>query len=241
MSILLNIITITKDDLEGLKRTVKSTKRIRESHGVEQIIIDSSNEPLKNEIKDFLNSETNILYFWQKPMGRSSAFNYGISFSKAEWTWFLNGGDEIYHELNPDFLIDLLSKNNSDSIIFQLSYKQTAIIPGHPQMWALWPPVLTWIPHPSTIIRRKLFNRYGLFDEKLEIAMDFEFWLRCFINNVVVDLISVPIAEFDETGASNKLNIKTRAETKKVIRKYLWRIIKKWFRNASIIIKSLIN
>ncbi|MCL5073720.1 MAG: hypothetical protein M1308_22935, partial [Actinobacteria bacterium] len=99
----------------------------------------------------------------------------------------------------------------------------------------------SWIPHPSTITRRRLFDKYGLFDEKLEIAMDFEFWLRCFIDNVAVDLVSVPIAEFDETGASNKLNIKTRAETKKVIRRYLWRIIKKWLRNALIIIKSLIK
>jgi hypothetical protein len=39
MSILLNIITITKDDLEGLKKTIKSTRRIRESFCVEQIII----------------------------------------------------------------------------------------------------------------------------------------------------------------------------------------------------------
>lgn len=35
-----------------------------------------------------------------------------------------------------------------------------------------------FIPHPATFIRREVFDKCGLFDEKLRYAMDYEFWLR---------------------------------------------------------------
>ncbi len=34
------------------------------------------------------------------------------------------------------------------------------------------------IPHPATFIRRRLFHRFGLYDEELRYAMDYDMWLR---------------------------------------------------------------
>jgi len=235
---MLNIITITKDDIDGLLRTIKSTGGIRRYKSVEQVIIDSSDDDIKKKIKDAIKDEKGITYYWQKPSGRSAAFNLGLKKVKAGWVWFLNGGDEVYSELNNNLLLDLLSRNNSDAIIFQLKYKGSAKIPKHPQMWSIWPPVLSWIPHPSTIVRKEIYNKYGPFDENLKIAMDYEFWLRCFSKNVIVDLISIPIACFDQTGISSIQNKHVKIEVRKIIRRYLWQIIKKWFYSGYIIIKS---
>jgi glycosyltransferase involved in cell wall biosynthesis len=35
-----------------------------------------------------------------------------------------------------------------------------------------------FIPHPATFIKRSLFDRVGLFDERLRYAMDIDLWLR---------------------------------------------------------------
>lgn len=35
-----------------------------------------------------------------------------------------------------------------------------------------------FIPHPATFIRRDVFDQYGMFDESLRFAMDYEYWLR---------------------------------------------------------------
>ena len=35
-----------------------------------------------------------------------------------------------------------------------------------------------FIPHPSTFVRRSLFQRAGGFDEKLKYSMDYDMWLR---------------------------------------------------------------
>jgi len=237
--LLLNIITITKDDIDGFLRTINSTKLLRENYNIKQIIVDGSSKDLRKEINKIVKKEKNVEYYWQEPKGRSAAFNLGLNCNNSEWVWFLNGGDEIYPDLDLRLFLDLLSKNNSDVIIFQLFYRQSGKTYLHPQMWALWPPVLSWIPHPSTITKRELYGKYDYFDENLKIAMDYEFWLRCFSKDVIVDLISMPIAIFDESGVSVRMEKETKAEVRKIIRKYFWTVIKMWLYGGKIILKSI--
>ena len=234
----LNIITITKDDPQGLFKTVNSTRSLREKFNIRQVIVDSSTNDVKIKVGNILTKENNIEYHWQKPSGRSAAFNHGLRLTKSRWVWFLNGGDEVFSGLDSGVFLELLNKNNSDAIIFQVFYKQSSKTYPHPQMWALWPPVLSWIPHPATITRRELYDKYGNFNEKYKIAMDYEFWIRCFSKNVTVDLISMPIAKFDESGISIKSTIDTKKEVRRIICKYFWLFIKKWFNSGKIILKS---
>ncbi|MHB1275750.1 MAG: glycosyltransferase [Candidatus Humimicrobiaceae bacterium] len=236
---ILNIITVTKDDLEGLKKTVVSTKKIREEYNICQIIVDSSTGENKKEVINYLQNEKNTKCYWQEPSGIAAAFNFGLKNTEADWVWFLNGGDEIHDSLDSEFFLNLLSINSSDAIIFQIENIQSSLIPRHPQMWALWPPLLSWIPHPSTITRGYLYKRYGMFNESLNIAMDYEYWIRCFSNDVIVDLVSIPIAKFDQVGYYSKLNHLTKAEVRKIIMKYIWLILKKWFVNGLILLRSL--
>ena len=239
---LLDIITITKDDFEGLKKTVESTKALRKNYeSVEQIIVDSSNKAIKKKNIEFLKNQENIRYLWQEPKGCSAAFNFGLNNSDSEWVWFLNGGDEIHSELDSDIFLYLLSKNNADAIIFQLEHIQSNLIPKHPELWSLWPPLLSWIPHPATMTRRNLYGKYGKFNESLKIAMDFELWIRFFSEKVVVDFISIPIARFDQTGDSYRLNKITKKEVRRVIIKNLFRVLKRNIQSFIIIIKALIK
>ena len=236
---LLNIITVTKDDLEGLKNTIASTSSLRQNPEVLQTVVDSSGFEVQECIKEFVKNEKNIKYLWQPPLGVSSAFKMGLKNTSSKWVWFLNGGDEVIHDLNVDNLIYLLSNIVSDAIIFQFKEVQSGITVKHPPMWALWPPLLSWIPHSSTITRRELYEKYGYFDERYKIAMDYEFWLRCFSRDVVVDLASIPISKFNQSGISYKLNHLTKAEVRRIIRKYFWVIVKKWFLNGFVILRAI--
>jgi len=236
---ILNIITVTKDDPGGLKKTVSSTKKFREEHNICQIIVDSSIGANKKEVINYLQSEKNTKYYWQEPSGIAAAFNFGLKSAEADWVWILNGGDEVHENLDSGFFLNLLSCCNCDAVIFQIEYAQSSQISRHPQMWALWPPLLSWIPHPSTITRRNLYDKYGMFDESLKIAMDYEYWLRCFSKDVTVDLVSIPIVRFDQIGAFYDFNHLTRAEVRKIIKKYVWLIIKKWFNNGLILLRAI--
>jgi glycosyltransferase involved in cell wall biosynthesis len=237
---LLNIITVTKDDFEGFLKTIGSTRLFRENSDVLQIIIDSSSGIDKEKIFDMAALEKNILYKWQEPSGISNAFNFGLEISTADWIWFLNGGDILSEELDTKLFLNILSRSDADAIIFQTEYIQAGKKLKNPPLWALWPPLLSWIPHPSTIVRRDIYRKFKGFDKNLKLAMDYEFWIKCFSNNVTVDLISIPIVKFDQLGASMEQNKITRAEVRKVIRRYFWVILKKLFWQVRIILKSFI-
>ena len=238
---MLEIITITKNDKVGLFNTVDSTRLLREKFPVRQIIIDSSDKDVSSEIKLLFGKEKNLSYYWQEPSGISSAFNFGISKASSKWIWFLNGGDIFNNnEIDLNCFYYIVEKSSADAIIFQIKYSQTNEVLMHPELWALWPPILSWVPHPSTIVRKKLFDDYGLFDENLKIAMDYEIWLRFFSNKVKVDIISIPIVIFDKSGLAFTQNNETKREVSRVLRKYFWVILKKWFWQLRIITKAFI-
>lgn len=238
----LNIITITKNNLKGLLATIESTKNLRSNHNIHQIIVDSSTVEVQNKIKEFIINENNIFYIWQEPLGISSAFNLGLSLSKSEWVWFLNGGDLSHPTLNIDNFIYTLSTSNADALIFQIELMKSHERLNHPPLWNLWPPIYpNWIPHPATIIKKRLFDLYGLFDKDIKITMDGELWLKFFSQAVTVDLISIPIAVFNTTGISNT---QLKANTQEVIiilKRNLYLLIKRAFSGFKIIFLAFIH
>lgn len=228
----LDIITITKDDLDGISNTIKSTEILRTIHGVRQIIVDSSNLDVQEKIKEVLVHEKNIEYVWQKPAGIASAFNTGLDLSQSEWVWFLNGGDQAHPALEPDKLLYILEQSKAEAIIFEFEFMQSLTKYKIPPLWAVWPPVFYWIPHPSTIIRRDLFKRFGQFKEKYKIAMDGEIWFRFFSKNVIVNMLSIPIALYDESGISSTQEKKKAREGEQIIRANIWMLVRIWLVNG---------
>jgi len=236
----LEIITITKDNHEGLVKTVNSTKELRENFDVEQVIIDSSKKEIQEKNKEFLNLQKRIKYYFQEPAGISAAFNYGITLSSKQWLWFLNGGDIVHPDLNLKAFNYIVNNCNADVIVFQVEYMQSGRVLEHPELWSLWPPILSWVPHPSTIIRKEMFEKFGFFDESLKIVMDYEFWIRCFSKKVIVNILSIPIAKFDETGLSKTSQKDIKAEVNRVLKRYVWLLKKRWFWQLRMLFKAFV-
>ncbi len=239
MKRVLYIITVTKDDFTGITSTIKSTQNLRNSNDIYQIVIDGSSIELREAVKNLTTNQKNIKYFWQEPNGISKAFNLGINISDAEWLLFLNGGDEILEGIKHENILEILKASRASAIIFEIEIIQTGEIYKHPPMWALWPTISAWIPHQATFIRSNLFKEYGTFDESFNIAMDFEFWLRCFSNNVTVDTLSIPITKFDITGVSYTQHQTVGYEVSKIVKMYLWKMIKIWIKHGLVIYSHL--
>jgi len=101
---MLTIITVTKNDLPGIQRNLCSTVRLRQFPSIQQIIIDSSDEEIHQQLINYTNNENNLQLYYQEAQGISKAFNYGIELSLDGWLWFLNGGDEVHPDLDLDLL-----------------------------------------------------------------------------------------------------------------------------------------
>lgn len=223
----LDIITVTKDDPEGVAATILSTRKLRACPGVRQIIVDSSSEPASAKIKELLLGEQCVDYLWQEPGGISAAFNLGVSTAKADWVWFLNGRDEAHPELNADFFMQTLDSSKAGIVIFQLEFMQSGIVLQRPPLWGLWPP-LYWVPHPATLIRTQLFREYGTFDESFKIAMDGDMWMRFFSKDVGVDMLSIPVVLYDQHGVSSTNLVDTRKEAARIVNNNFELLVKTW-------------
>lgn len=198
---LLDIITITKNDSQGLAKNISSTKKLRLNKSVKQIVIDGSSISLQEENIQIVNSaKGNIKYFYQKPSGVASAFNFGIKKTTGKWVWFLNGGDEFNSEIDSRLLTSLLESSSAKMIVF--NYLRDKSVIKKPPMHLLWPPIPNWLPHPAILIQRETLVSTGKFSEKYEIASDYEKLLDICLTDVEIDFISIPISRFSSGGLS---------------------------------------
>jgi hypothetical protein len=229
--LLLDIVTITKDDVPGLDATLVSTQRLREDPRVRQTVIDSSGSENAKECAALATSG-GAQYYWTSPAGVARAFNEGLKRAAAEWVWFLNGGDRVNADLSTRFLLEYLNRSRAHVVIGQVEYAQSRVIPSHPPIWALWPPIICWIPHPATIVRRTSLNDLGGFDERLSIAADYDLWFRLCGSRVTTDVVSIPFAVFDETGLSTSADSRRRMakEALSVLRRHWAQIARQQLR-----------
>jgi GT2 family glycosyltransferase len=233
---LLSIITITRDDREGLERTLASTADCLLNPEVEQIVIDGSTPAV-------LINRPRIRMVRQQPLGIAAAFNEGLRIARGEWVWFLNGGDRMDHRLQIEFLLSLLRLSTTDVIIGGMTNEGEHTLRPVPPPKMQWPPYRSWIPHPSTMIRRRLFERFGFFDERYTIAMDFEWWLRALSDDVPVDLLSLPFAIFAPGGVSLRPETQPidRAETAHAVWRHRRILVRSWLGQTKLTFRELLR
>lgn len=221
---LLTIVTISKGDPCGLSSTLASLARLHASGCVEHIVVDGD-----GSAKALVMSES-CGWLHQVGTGIAGAFNEGLAATNGEWVWFLNGGDSLDPRLSIEFLFELLRSSQADVIIGATTYEGEHCPRPHPRPTKQWPPVQPWIPHPSSLVRRRLFAQFGYFDERYGIVMDYEWWLRALSSRVVVDVISVPFAVFARGGLSQRpesmeLIVRERDDAIRRHQRGLWRAV----------------
>ncbi len=212
---LLTIISVTKDDAAGLRRTVDRAAGLRAA-GVEHVVIDGSAEPVTG-----LPAE--VVVIRREAHGIADAFNAGLEGARGEWVWFLNGGDVVDPNLRSEALLELLKGSSVDALIGVITYEGEAVARSHPPANRRWPAFLPWVPHPGSLLRRKLFARHGGYDTRYRIVMDYEWNLRVLCRaDVRVEVVPLPLAVFASGGISQRVEFRARlvSERDDVVRRY---------------------
>ena len=111
----LSIITINKNNCEGLQRTIDSVLS-QTWHDFEWIVIDGdSTDGSKELIEKY---QKHFTYWCSEPdKGIYNAMNKGITASKGEYLIFMNSGDCFYNEM---VLEESLQYLGSDFVIGQI-------------------------------------------------------------------------------------------------------------------------
>lgn len=214
----ISIITINKNNLEGLKKTIKSvigqTWKNFEFIVVDGGSTDGSKEYLqKNDLKiDHWVSETD--------KGVYHGMNKGIKLAKGEYLLFLNSGDHF-------FTNQVLAENYEFFKDYDLIYFNLKMIGENQEFIANYPSKLRFshfvedtLPHPSTFIKSELFKLVGFYDEKLSIVSDWKFFLNsvCKYNCTYLKINSIlSIYYLDGISSKSENSDLVASERKKVL------------------------
>jgi glycosyltransferase involved in cell wall biosynthesis len=178
VSVTISVLTICRNDLEGLRRTVDSvTSQTRKPD--EFVVLDGAST---DGTVDFLRS-TGVLTTWKSEpdAGIADAFNKVVRMASGDWVLYLNAGDEFADnqvlESVASFLADCPSEIGvvyGDAIVRDPTGLQ-------PDWKSVGRPIAargsSTICHQSTFIRTNL-QLENPFDSRLRIGMDYDLLQR---------------------------------------------------------------
>ena len=183
----LSIVTINRNNAEGLRKTIESVVA-QTLDDFEYIVIDgASTDGSVDVIRQY---EDRISYWVSEPdKGIYNAMNKGIARAKGEYLLFLNSGDYL---VDKNVLVNVVAYELKDDIVYG---EQNCTFLTY---------LSATLPHQSTFIKRELFDQIGLYNEKNKIVSDWEwFAVALFRYNVSLIHIKEVIACYDLNGISN--------------------------------------
>jgi glycosyltransferase involved in cell wall biosynthesis len=175
----ISVISINRNNRDGLERTMNSVFD-QTFTDYEYLIIDGASTDRSAEL---IRSHADRLAYWvsEKDTGIYNAINKGIRQSRGEYLLFLNSGDFL---CDRTILQSVADQGFAEDVIFgDLRYEDEDTPLCLPDTVSLNTFLGTSIGHGASLIRRTLFDRYGLYNENNKIVSDWEFFIEVFIRH----------------------------------------------------------
>jgi glycosyltransferase involved in cell wall biosynthesis len=217
----LSIITINYNNLEGLKRTVESVVN-QTWQEFEYIVIDGGST---DGSASYIESQNEHIDYWvsEPDKGIYNAMNKGIDKASGEYLLFLNSGDHFFSN-------EVIKENRQYIENFDLIYFNLKMVREDSSRIVTYSDILRFsdlyfgsLPHPATFIKKSLFEKVGLYDEKLKIVSDWKFFiLALFRDNCSYFKVNEVLSIFYLDGISSDMENKEMeyAERKVVLNSY---------------------
>jgi glycosyltransferase involved in cell wall biosynthesis len=196
---LLTIVTVVKNDQEGIKLTYKSiSEQIGNKLNFEWIIINGG-EILSNYKETDKSIFQPIYIYNDSDFGIFDAMNRGIEKSNGDYIYFLNSGDSFINA-------EVLSK-----VCEFLNQESPNILAGNVE--TIWGDKLRasvslapWVAHQGVFVKSQFIKKY-MFDARLKFYGDLDLWKAMMSNNeFLVTRVDLLIARFKMGGAGNNPN-----------------------------------
>lgn len=218
----LSVITINRNNKEGLNKTIKSVLS-QTFDDYEYLVIDGGST---DGSTDIISAYSDKITYWvsEPDKGIYNAMNKAINRAEGEYCYFLNSGDLLASE---DVFKDIFRENShasficgnfiwdkKGSLIRDESYKNRNWI------FSLYDIYSGFLNHQAFFIQKEMFNKYGLYDERFRIMSDWKlFFVAIGLYHETVEYKDVDIAIYDTEGFSSTIGGKAILAEKKAIAK----------------------
>jgi len=173
---LISIVTVCKNDLTGLRKTLESI-RIQRYPNIEHVVVDAASSDGSAELAVSYKHITKCIS--EPDKGLYDGMNKGLGFCTGEYILFLNSGDFL---LSADAITEfVVNAKEKDIVSCDLTLREPD---GSERIYRsldiadAFHLSDSFLPHPATFFRRALFLQIGGYDLSYKFVADFEFYLR---------------------------------------------------------------
>ena len=201
----LSIITVCRNIRDSIGKTCDSIVR-QTWTDFEWIVVDGASSDGTLEVVGEYRDRITLLIS-EKDSGIYNAMNKGIRAATGEWVIFLNGGDQ----LAADTVLEQVfggGERDADILHGNILTEIGGELVGNGDTWV--PETITpsyfvrgSLNHQSAFIRRSLFDRFGLYDEGIPIAADYEKWIVFAKNGCRFEKVHLFVAIYNMEGGSS--------------------------------------
>jgi glycosyltransferase involved in cell wall biosynthesis len=198
----LSIVTINLNNKQGLKLTIESVIN-NKPKDFEFIIIDGGSIDGSVELINRYRSDIDIIVI-EKDNGIYDAMNKGIAKAKGEYLFFLNSGDVFADSHVLSKVQPLLGK---EDIVYGDIIKTDGSKVIYPEFLKFGFFYTNTICQQAVFFKKSLFDKFGIFDEKLKLVSDWKFLiLTLFKYKVSYKHIDLFVCMYDTNGISSSTN-----------------------------------
>jgi glycosyltransferase involved in cell wall biosynthesis len=213
-----SIITAVLDGAETIEQTIRSVLE-QEGVGFEYLVVDGGST---DGTVDLLGRYPGIRWSSEKDTGISAAFNRGVRQATGEIVGIISADDFLC----PDALRRAEAAFRADpgadvvygnAVLLEAEGRRTLLRP-EPDLRRI--DVRFPLRHPSVFVRRSTYERYGLFDERYRLAMDYELILRFHRGGATFRYLDAELATIRSGGLSTTRYRDTIRETRAISIRY---------------------
>lgn len=214
----LSIVTVSFNAENCIEKTILSvlnqTMPVYEYIMVDGGSKDKTYEIIKSYEQKFKNKGIRFLFHSEPDRGISDAFNKGIAQATGDVIGIINADDELIPEAN-----SVLNKtyNEKDAGVYygnclwvdNVRGTEHISYPKHDLARLLYYMVLI---HPSTFVKRKVYEEFGVFDITYRYCMDKELLYRFYKAGVQFQYVDATLTKFKAGGVSDTNTVKVLKE-----------------------------
>ena len=177
-----SIITVCFNSIETIEDTINSVLG-QDYKNIEYIVVDGgSTDGTLDIIKRYKNNIAKVIS--EPDNGVYDAMNKGLRLSKGGIVAALNADDVYTDQTIVGQIVEFMQGNSLDAVYGDLVYIDQNNADRITRFWKAGKYKkgafsYGWVlPHPTFFCRKNIFERFGYFNDKLQVAADFELMLR---------------------------------------------------------------
>ena len=207
----ISVITATFNSGKTVRDTIESVLR-QTYKDIEYIIVDGKSKDDTLEIVRSYESQfgERIRYVSEPDKGIYDAMNKGIAMATGDIIGILNSDDFYTSDDVLEQVARVMSDAEVDAVYGDVHYVNDDHLDKCVRYYTSRPFHRSWMrfgfmpAHPSFYCRRKIYEKYGVFDTSYKVAADFENLLRLiFVNRIHIKYISTDFVTMRMGGASS--------------------------------------